>query len=68
MPPSTPQWIARPMKSVSALARAAVPLGAALEATASFHSGEPVPKTLDMSPKGPVPVFSSTTLAVEIAP
>src|SRR6184192_3250256 len=57
-----------PTKSVSARARAAVPDGAALEATASFHSGEPVPNACDMSPNGPVPVFSSSMFASEIAP
>src|SRR5215470_8238510 len=62
------QWTLSPTKSVCALARAAVPGGAAAEATASFHCGEPAPKTLVMSPLGPVPVFSSTVLAVATAP
>src|SRR6202022_484765 len=53
---------------VCAFARAAVPEGAALEATASFHSGDPVPKTWVMSPKAPVPVFSSSILAVDTPP
>src|SRR5262250_1630419 len=62
------QWTLSPTKSVCALARAAVPGGAAAEATASFHCGEPAPNTLVMSPLGPVPVFSSTVLAVATAP
>src|SRR5215213_10033360 len=68
MPPPTAQWIAMPTKSVCARLRAAVPAGAAAEASASFHSGEPEPKTFVMSPFGPVPVFSSTTLASAVAP
>src|SRR5215470_17416365 len=57
-----------PTKSVCAWLRAAVPGGAAAEATASFHSEEPAPNTLVMSPAAPVPVFSSTTLATAVAP
>src|SRR5947207_9024355 len=68
MPPPCAQWIAMATKSVSALARAAVPGGDAFDANASFHSGEPVPKASDMSPKGPVPVFSSSMFASEMAP
>src|SRR5207253_9934851 len=68
MLPVWAQWIAIPTKSVSAFARAAVPDGAAFEANASLHSGEPVPNASDMSPKGPVPVFSSSMFASEIAP
>src|SRR5882672_6833069 len=68
MPPPWPQWIPMPMKSVRALARAAVPDGAAFEALASFHSGEPAPNTWVMSPKAPVPVFSRMALAVETPP
>src|SRR5712691_11934830 len=60
--------MAMPTKSVRAFARKAVPDGAALEATACDHSGEPVPKTSLMSPNGPVPVFSSSMLAVETPP
>src|SRR5262249_19476297 len=60
--------MAKPTKSVCALARAAVPDGAAFESTASFHCGEPEPKTLVMSPVGPVPVFSSTMFAEAMAP
>ena len=45
-----------------------MPDGAALEANASLHSGDPVPKTSDMSPNGPVPVFSSSMFASEMAP
>ena len=67
-PPPRPQCTAKPTKSVCARARAAVPAGAALEASASFHSGEPCPKTLVMSPLGPVEVFSSTTFALATAP
>src|SRR2546422_2660751 len=59
IPPPAAQWIAMPTKSVCASA------GVAL---ASFHSGEPVPKTLVMSPAGVVLVFSRTTFAVETAP
>src|SRR2546430_14641581 len=51
-----------------AFARAAVPDGAAVDATASFHSGDPVPKASLMSPKGPVPMFSSSMFAVETPP
>src|SRR5438094_1343052 len=68
MLPPLPQWIAMPTKSVSAFARAAVPDGAAVDATASFHSGDPVPKASDMSPKGPIPMFSSSIFAVETPP
>ena len=68
MPPPLAQWTAIPTKSVSAFARAAVPDGAALEATASFHSGEPAPNASVMSPNVPVPVFSSSMFASEIAP
>src|SRR5262249_39153167 len=63
MPPPFAQWMAKPMKSVCARLRAAVPAGAALDDTASFHSAEPAPNTLVMSPLGPVAVFSSTMLA-----
>ena len=45
-----------------------MPDGAAFEATAWLHSGEPVPNASDMSPKGPVPVFSSSMFASEMAP
>ncbi len=62
------QWTAMPTKSVCASARPPCPAGAAFDATASFHSGEPAPKTFVMSPSGPVPVFSSTTLASAVAP
>ncbi len=62
------QWIAMPTKSVNALARAAVPGGAAFEATASLHSGDPVVNASDMSPNGPVPMFSSSMFASETAP
>ena len=55
-------------KSVCARFRAAVPGGAAFEARASFHSGENAPNTFVISPFGPVPVFSSTTLAPAAAP
>src|SRR5207245_6301558 len=68
MPPPLAQWTAMPTKSVSAFARAAVPDGAAFDATAALHSGEPVPNTSDMSPNGPVPVFSSSMFASETAP
>ena len=68
MPPPLPQWMAIPTKSVSAFARAAVPDGAAFDANASFHSGDPVPKASLMSPKGPVPVFSSSMFAAETPP
>jgi hypothetical protein len=57
-----------PTKSVWAIRRSLVPDGAALAAVASFHSGELAPKTLVMSPLGPVPVFSRTTLASATAP
>src|SRR5689334_21721843 len=50
-----------PTKSACAFARVAGSL-------ASFHSGEPWPKTVVMSPFGAVEVFSRTTLAVETAP
>src|SRR5438094_7639605 len=68
MLPPLPQWIAMPTKSVSDFARAAVPDGAAFDATASFHSGDPVPKASLMSPKGPVPVFSNSILAADTPP
>src|SRR5919201_3636938 len=68
MPPPFAQWIAIPTKSVSAFVPAAVRDGAAFDATASFHSGEPTPNASDMSPNGPVPVFSSSMFASEIAP
>src|SRR2546427_11866167 len=38
------------------------------DATACDHSGEPVPNASDMSPNGPVPVFSSSMFASETAP
>src|SRR5262245_42434121 len=64
-----------PMKSVWASCLAAVFGGAALDARASHHSGcagsgqaAVDPKTLVMSPFGPVPVFSRTTLASATAP
>ena len=57
-----------PTKSVCASFRAAVPGGAAFEARASSHSGKPAPNSLVMSPTGPVPVFSRTTLASAVAP
>src|ERR671930_394585 len=68
MPPPWAQWIAMPTKSVCAFARAGVPAGEAFEANASFHSGEPTPNVSDMSPKGPVPVFISSTFASPTAP
>src|ERR1700730_851942 len=68
IPPPFAQWMAMPTKSVCAFARAAVPDGAAAEATASFHSGDAAPKTWVMSPKAPVPVFSSSILAVDTPP
>src|SRR5262245_7424027 len=75
MPPPFAQWIARPTKSVWARLRAAEPLGAALDARASHHSGCAVsgheaaaPNTFVMSPFGPMPVFSSTTFASATAP
>src|SRR5262245_57026116 len=75
MPPPFAQWIARPTKSVWARLRAAEPLGAALDARASHHSGCAVsgheaaaPNTFAMSPFGPMPVFSSTTFASATAP
>src|SRR5919201_5761338 len=57
-----------PTKSVCARFRAAVPGGAAFDACASSHSGEPAPKTFVMSPAGVVAVFSSTTFASAVAP
>src|SRR5262249_5621037 len=63
MPPPAPQLMGKPMKSVFGRLRAAVFGGAALEATASFHSAEFTPKTFVISPFGPVPVFSRTMLA-----
>src|SRR6476646_6561741 len=57
-----------PTKSVCASVRAAVPAGAAFDADASFHSGDPEPNTFVMSPFGPVAVFSSTTFARAVAP
>src|SRR3954453_23067782 len=67
-----------PTKSVCAFSTSAGSRGGAggatlrvasvLETTASFHSGDPVPKTFVMSPFGPVPVFSSTTFASAVAP
>src|SRR3989442_15727043 len=69
-----------PTKSVWASARAAVPAGAAFDADASHHwgcaasghdaatGGVGAPKTLVMSPFGPVPVFSRTTFASATAP
>src|SRR5262245_30030165 len=68
MPPPWPQWMAKPTKSVWASCRAAVPDAAAFEAWASSHSSDPEPNTLVMSPFGPVPVFSRTTLARATAP
>src|SRR5262245_60590060 len=68
MPPSLAQWIAMPTKSVCASCRAAEPVGAAFDAWASSHSEEPAPKTLVMSPFGPVPMFSRTTFARATAP
>src|SRR5205823_7573099 len=54
-----PQWMAMPTKSVCA--------SAGFE-TASFHSGEPVPKTFVMSPDAFVAVFSSSMFAVPTPP
>src|SRR5215475_3327296 len=68
MPPSLAQWIAMPTKSVCASCRSFVFAGAAFEACASSHSGELEPKTLVMSPLGPVPVFWRTTFADATAP
>src|ERR1044071_10175730 len=68
MPPAAPQWTAMPTKSVCARFRAAVPAGAAFDASASFHSGELTPNTFVMSPAGPVPVFSSSMFASDTAP
>jgi hypothetical protein len=62
------QWTAMPTKSVCARLRAAVPAGAAFDACASSHSGDPEPNTFVMSPAGPVPVFSRTTFASAVAP
>ena len=45
-----------------------VPAGAAARRIASVACGDGLPKTLVMSPVGPVPVFSSTMLAVATAP
>src|SRR5262245_24915910 len=64
-----------PTKSVWASCRSFVPAGAAFEADASHHSGwigsgqdAAAPKTLVMSPFGPVLVFSRTTFASATAP
>src|SRR5262245_11965843 len=67
MPPPAAQWMAMPTKSVCGWARTA---GSAdpCAAWASFHSGEPTPNTLVMSPVGSVPVFSRTVLAIPAAP
>src|SRR5205085_10148350 len=54
--------------AVHAAARIRVPDGSELDATASFHSGEPVPKASLMSPKGPKTMFSSSMFAVETPP
>ena len=54
-----PQWIAIPTKSVCASCGVA---------TASFHSGEPVPNTFVMSPEAFVAVFSSSMFAVPTPP
>src|ERR1700730_17911719 len=53
--------MAMPTKSACALVRVAAVL-------ASIHSGLPLPKACVMSPNGPVPVFSSSMLAVETPP
>ena len=68
MPPPFAQWIAKPTKSVCASRRAGVPAGAAFDASASFHSGEPAPKTFVMSPVASVLVFSSTVFATPTLP
>src|SRR5258708_2161607 len=76
MPPPCAQWIAIPTKSVCALVlrafggcRNAFSLAAsAFEAAASFHSGVAAWNTWVMSPNAPVPVFSSSMLAVETPP
>src|SRR6476469_599464 len=60
--------MAKPTKSVWALARAAVPDGAAADCCASVNCGDGLPKTLVMSPLAPVPVFSRTVFAVATAP
>src|SRR5213596_2535670 len=61
IPPPAAQWIAMPTKSVWAFARVAGLL-------ASFHSGEPTPKTRVMSPLGEVELFSSSMFAVPTPP
>ena len=53
------QWMAMPTKSASASVGFA---------TASFHSGDPVPNTRVMSPAGAVEVFSSSMFAAETPP
>src|SRR3984893_16304650 len=53
--------MAMPTKSACALVRVAAVL-------ASIHAGLPLPKACVMSPNGPVPVFSSSMLAVENPP
>src|SRR6476620_12249147 len=60
--------MAKPTKSVWAVARAAVLGGAAADSIASVAGGDGLPKTLVMSPFGPVPVFSRTVFAVATAP
>src|SRR5437660_4355208 len=62
------QWTAKPTKSVCALARAAVPDGAAFDAAASVNCGDGLPNTFVISPVGPVPVFSRTMFADAMAP
>ena len=42
--------------------------GSSRAVSASFHCGEPVPKTFVMSPEAAVPMFSSTMFAVATAP
>ena len=55
------QWTAMPTKSVSASDFVA-------GVFASFHSGEPAPKTRVMSPDGAVELFSSSMFAADTPP
>src|SRR6476620_5581317 len=60
--------MAKPTKSVWALARAVVLGGAVADSIASVPCGDGLPKTLVMSPLAEVPVFSRTVFAVATAP
>jgi len=67
LPSLLPQCTAMPTKSACASARVGVPGGAVCEALPSFHSGEPSPKIVVMSPVGSVEVGPYTVTPIACA-